>query len=71
VENTDKAQTLVKHKYACHTHPFTKPGRYLRPFMFSLEEGRAVFSSILAWRIPWPEEPGGLQSMSLQRVRHD
>ena len=28
-------------------------------------------SSILAWRIPWAEEPGGLQSMKLQRVGHD
>ena len=28
-------------------------------------------SSVLAWRIPWTEEPGGLQSMGLQRVRHD
>ena len=28
-------------------------------------------SSILAWRIPWTEEPGGLQSMGSQRVRHD
>ena len=34
-------------------------------------EGRATHSSILAWRIPWPEEPGGLQSMGLQRVRQD
>ena len=31
----------------------------------------ATPSSILAWRIPWREEPGGLQSMGLQRVRHD
>ena len=31
----------------------------------------ATHSSILAWRIPWTEEPGGLQSMRLQRVRHD
>ena len=31
----------------------------------------AAHSSILAWRIPWTEEPGGLQSMGLQRVRHD
>ena len=31
----------------------------------------ATHSSILAWRIPWTEEPGGLQSMGLQRVRHD
>ena len=30
-----------------------------------------VHSSILAWEIPWTEEPGGLQSMGLQRVRHD
>jgi len=31
----------------------------------------ATHSSILAWRIPWTEEPGGLQSMGSQRVRHD
>ena len=31
----------------------------------------ATHSSILAWRIPWTEEPGGLQSMRSQRVRHD
>ena len=31
-----------------------------------LEEGRATHSSVLAWRIPWTEEPGGLQSMGLQ-----
>ena len=36
-----------------------------------LEEGMATHSSILAWRIPWTEESGGLQSMGLQRVRHD
>ena len=34
-----------------------------------LEEGMATHSSILAWRIPWTEEPGGLQSVGLQRVR--
>ena len=37
----------------------------------SLEKGMATHSSILAWRIPWTEEPGGLQSMGSQRVRHD
>ena len=31
----------------------------------------AAHSSILAWRIPWTEEPGGLQSMGSERVRHD
>ena len=36
-----------------------------------LEEGMATHSSILAWRTPWTEEPGGLQSLGLQRVGHD
>ena len=36
-----------------------------------LEKDMATFSSVLAWRIPWTEEPGGLQSIGLQRVRHD
>ena len=35
------------------------------------EKGMDTHSSILAWRIPWTEEPGGLQSMRLQRVVHD
>ena len=37
----------------------------------SVEEGMATHSSILAWRIPWTEEPDGLQSVGSQRVRHD
>ena len=37
----------------------------------SLEEGMATHSSILAWRIPWTEEPGSLQSMMSQRVGHN
>ena len=36
-----------------------------------LEKEMATHSSILAWRIPWMEEPGRLQSMGLQRVGHD
>ena len=36
-----------------------------------LEKGMATHSSILAWRTPWTEEPGGLQSTGLQRVRRD
>ena len=36
-----------------------------------LEKGTATHSNILAWRIPWTEEPGELPSMGLQRVRHD
>ena len=37
----------------------------------SLEEEMATHYSILAWKIPWTEAPGGLQSMQLQRVKHD
>ena len=37
----------------------------------SLEEEMAIHSSTLAWGIPWTEEPGGLQSIGLQRVWHD
>ena len=36
-----------------------------------LEKGMAIHSSTLAWRIPWTEEPGGLRSIGLQRVRHN
>ena len=36
-----------------------------------LEEGMATHSSILAWRVPWTGEPGGLQSMGSHRVGHD
>ena len=37
----------------------------------ALEKEMATYSSILAWRIPWTEECGGLESMGSQRVRHD
>ena len=37
----------------------------------SLEKGKATHSSILAWTVPWTEQPGGLQSMGWQRVGHD
>ena len=36
-----------------------------------VEKGMATNSSILGWRIPWTEKPGGLQCMGLQRVRHN
>ena len=36
-----------------------------------LEKEMATYSSILSWKIPWVEEPGGLQSMGKQRVRHN
>jgi len=44
-------------KIDCYHHP--------------LEENMAVHSGILAWRIPWTQEPGRLQSMGLKRVRYD
>ena len=47
------------------------PGRSWKILFHALEEGMATHSRILAWRIPWTEEPGGLQSMGLQTVGHD
>ena len=38
---------------------------------YTLEKGKATHSSILAWRIPWTVEPGGLQSMGMQRAGRD
>jgi len=38
---------------------------------YPLEKGMATDSNIPAWRIPWIEEPGGLESMGSQRVKHD
>ena len=40
-------------------------------FIFPLEEEMATHSSILTWKIPWTEEPGGLQSVELQKVGHN
>ena len=57
-------------------HGVAKSWTGLRGFTFSfhfhaLEKEMATHSSVLAWRIPWTEEPDGLQSMGSQRVRHD
>ena len=38
---------------------------------YALAEGEAAHCSILAWKIPWTEEPGRLQSVGLQRLRHN
>ena len=48
-------------------------GTWVRPLDQEdpLEEGMATHSSILAWKIPWTEEPGERQSMGSHRVRHD
>ena len=47
------------------------PFSLLGSSIFLMDEGIATHFSILAWRIPWTEEPGGLQSMWSLRVRHD
>ena len=56
-----KEQTVTCHQFYLKGKTWKDP----------LEEGMATHSSILAWRIPWIEEPGALQSMGLHRVRHD
>ena len=57
-------------------HGVTKSRTRLRDFIFTfhfyaLEKEMATHSNILAWKIPWTEEPGGLQSTGRQRVGHD
>ena len=44
---------------------------YIKPIRLAPEKAMAPHSSVLAWKIPWMEEPGGLQSMGLLRVGHD
>ena len=48
---------------------YKRPGFY--PWVGNLEKGRATHSSILAWRTPRTEKPGGLQSMGVTKSRHD
>ena len=61
----------------CIIHGVTKSRTQLSDFHFHLYnvlvsgEGNAAHSSILAWRIPWTEEPGRMQSMGSQKVGHD
>ena len=43
----------------------------IRVDLYPLQKAMAAHSSVLAWKIPWVEEPGRLQSMGLQGVRHD
>ena len=54
-------------------NPTAMPETWVQPLGQEdlLEKGITTHSSILAWRIPWPKEPGGLQSMGSQRVGHD
>ena len=57
---------MVKNLPAVHETQIQSLGR-----QDPLEKGMATHSNILAWRIPWTEEIGGLQSMGLQTVEHD
>ena len=56
---------------ACHSRRHKR--RRFNPWVgkIPLEEGMATHSNILAWRIPWTEEPGGIQFMGSQRFGHD
>ena len=57
---------MVKHLPAMQETLARSPGQE-----DPLEKGMATHSSIPAWKIPWTEEPGGLQSMGSQRIGHD
>ena len=69
----------LNHPLSCHPYPptptaQTNPGLALPHLVAAegkTEKAMAPHSSTLAWKIPWAEEPGGLQSMGSQRVRHD
>ena len=55
----------ILHAYIIYTY-------YIHIFyVYILEEEMAAHTSMLVWKISWTEEPGGLQTMGLQRVRHD
>ena len=54
-------------EYVCNVETWVRSLGWEDP----LEKGMATHSSILAWRIPWTEEPGGLQSMGSQRIGQD
>ena len=71
--NLSKLWEIVKDREACHAavHGVAKSQTRLSDFTFTfhfyaLEKKMATHSSVLAWRIPWTEEPGRLQSMGLQ-----
>ena len=70
MENKEERASLVAQKVK---NPSAKQDTRVRSLGREdpLEKGMATHSSILAWRIPWTEKPGGLQSIGSQRVRHD
>ena len=64
---TRASQGLSGTEHACQAGD-AGDGRLVPGLEDPLEKGMATHSSILAWEIPWTEEPGGLQSMGLQRI---
>ena len=76
--NLSELQELVMDREAWRAaiHGVTKSQTRLNNMTFTfhfhpLEKEMAAYSTVLAWRIPWTEQPGRLQSMGSQRVRHD
>jgi len=61
---------MIFHGRFCYTH-FTDEKMEAPGSSAPLEKELATHSSILAWKIPWTEKPGRLESMGLQRVGHD
>ena len=64
-ENTGLSQVSPGYKY------FTITDLFAQDYVMKHREGNGIHSSTLAWKIPWTEEPGGLQSMGSLRVGHD
>ena len=67
----NKGHRLQGFTSASHRYLSISTREHLLTLEDPLEEGTAKHSSILAWRIPWTEEPGRLQSIGSQRVGHD
>ena len=70
---------VCKHSQLCENYPMAREGECLykeereteRAMVITLEKEMATHSSILAWKFPWREKPGGLQSMGSQEVEHN
>ena len=72
IHPTKQGQTLLDAEVRIFLFDFFPPHCHLpNSLPLALEKETATHSSILAWRIPWMEEPGGLQSTGSQRVGHD
>ena len=70
VQLTDLHCNIPIHKHMCIDANICLY-EYICVYSESVEKGMATHSSLLAWRMPWTEEPGGLQSMGSQSVRHE